>query len=471
MTPSVTSPPSPATREALTSFDILGVIFEACLALDFSVEWQSDVWQKMALGAVCRCWRLVLESLPALWSHIILVPRMPQYYIDKVFRLAKAAPKRLSIELLRDSELDTTFLSSVAALLVAKAESVTHLSVHYYSYFAWNTFIDYISAVNSQPNLSSLQRLSATLNQPDTELSHPFPGLTPSLEHLHLDGLNPSSFMIGPNIVTLVLMRWDLVDNPIDSFVFAATLLDCLDQVTNLETLVIDINEPLIAHSIHLVVLPHLNNLTFVCHTSSPHACGTLISQIRVPQAQALTLCLTSLRNMQHFLSMNETLISCVTSLRLVGHISAYIEYTGGQAKLLSSLMGTKLHSLNLFDVTGLFGYNRQRRVFVQTQFLEIIAHTLAIPTVLHLVVPPLLSPPYPDLHPTLIRSLFEPASIPGRTQHVVEEHALCLDSGSYHSKCSRRWSWDHHGLHWTKEASTLPPPDYVSFPESIWFD
>ncbi|KAF7293546.1 hypothetical protein MIND_01133000 [Mycena indigotica] len=460
MAPCVTSPPTPAMNEALAMVDILGVIFEACLAFDISITWQNDVRQKMALGAVCRCWKLALESIPALWSHIILVPRMPLYYIDKVFWLAKATPKHLSIELDLDSGRDITFLSHIAALLVAKASSVAYLSLQYWSYFVWGAFIRYISALNPRPTFSSLRKFSATPADTSidsaTTLPRPFPGLAQSLEHLHLDGLPPCSFMAGFNIKTLVFRHYNLVSNRVASSAFTPTLLDCFRQLPRLESLAIDVTEPFIAQSpsYHPVVLPRLNYLAFCCDTPYPHACGTLISLLHVPQIRTLALRLASLSNTNDFLSINATRISQVTTLRLIGAISAYIEFTGGRARLLSGLTGNKLRILDFLDASGTLEFDPGRKVLVQTRFLDIIAHALALPTVHHLVVPLLLSPIYPDSHASLIRSLFEPVSIHGKGKHIFENHALCHVSDSVHSNCGRHWTWDYHGLHWERYKS-----------------
>ncbi|KAF7315721.1 hypothetical protein MIND_00087800 [Mycena indigotica] len=342
MTPSVTSPPTPATNEALTMIDILGVIFKACLALNFSVEWHNDVRQKMALGAVCRCWKFTLESLPALWSHIILVPRMPQYYIDKVFRLAKQAPKRLRIDLDLDSELDTMFLSSIAALLVAKAETVTHISVQYISYSAWNTFVDHLSAASPQPRFLSLRSFYATSptalhNQLGDAVPHSFPDLAANLQDLYLDGLPPSSFVVGPNLISLSLTNLYLAEDDTASFTFTTTLLDSLRQTPHLETLFIDVDESFTNQPVphKPVVLPYLHTLSFLCNMPFPHHCGFLLSLVHLPKLHSLSLHLVSVQNVNNFISVNGTHLSTIVVLRLIGDISAYIEVHWWSSKAL----------------------------------------------------------------------------------------------------------------------------------------
>ncbi|KAF7315725.1 hypothetical protein MIND_00088200 [Mycena indigotica] len=474
MTPSVTSPPTPATNEALTMIDILGVIFEACLALNFSVEWHNDVRQKMALGAVCRCWKFTLESLPALWSHIILVPRMPQYYIDKVFRLAKQAPKRLRIDLDLDSELDTMFLSSIAALLVAKAETVTHISVQYISYSAWNTFVDHLSAASPQPRFLSLRSFYVTSptalhNQLGDAAPHSFPDLAANLQDLYLDGLLPSSFVVGANLISLSLTNLYLAEDDTASFTFTTTLLDSLRQTPHLETLFIDVDESFTNQPVphKPVVLPYLHTLSFLCNMPFPHHCGFLLSLVHLPKLHSLSLHLVSVQNVNNFISVNGTHLSTIVVLRLIGDISAYIEFTGGRAKLLSSLTGSRLRHLDFLDVDGLFPFDSEHNVFVQTQFLEILAHTLSLPAVCLLVIPPLFSPPRPASRASLIRSLLEPVAIQAEPKRIFEEHALCVSIDDDHSKCGRMWSWDHCGLAWENKAShfhaALLPIFYMS--------
>ncbi|KAF7293552.1 hypothetical protein MIND_01133700 [Mycena indigotica] len=457
MTPSVTSYPAPA----LTMIDILGVIFEACLTLDISVEWQNDVRQKMALGAVCRCWKLALESIPALWSCIILVPRMPQYYIDKVFRLAKATPKRLRIDIY--SELAPTFLSSIAAPLVATAETVTHLCVEYYSHSVWDTFVDHLSqaAANPPSNFALLRSFYAT---PHCRLwppigpsgPQPFRAHAADLRHLHLDGLPPSSFVVGSNLISLAITNLDLTaDDPPSTF--ATNLLDSLHHTPRLETLLLDVNEPFFAQSIshHRVVLPRLSTLSFRCTLPFPHLCGMMLSLVHLPTLHTLSLGLTAVENSNNFISANETHLSTITVLRLIGDVSAYIDVASGQAKLLSSLTASsRLRDLDFLDAQGLFAFEAERNALVQTQFLEILAHALTLPAVRLLIITPLLLPPYPLSHQNLIQSLLEPVSMQGGVKYIFEEHALCPASGGEHSNCGRLWSWDYEGLRQATRAS-----------------
>ncbi|KAF7293528.1 hypothetical protein MIND_01131200 [Mycena indigotica] len=445
MAPCVNSPPTPATNKALATFDILGVIFEACLALDISITWQNDVRQKMALGAVCGCWKLALESIATLWSHIILVPRMPQYYINKVFWLARAAPKRLRIDLDLDSELDIMFLSSIAALLGAKAETVTHISLQYCSHSAWDIFVDHLLAVKPQPTFASLEEFSATpisLGECEFDIEPP-PLLGLAVGFCHLNESSPRPFLVAPHITSLALTH---VNGPVASD-FAMDLLDCLRQTPSLETLALDINEPLVAKSTshHPIILLRLNHLTFLCNTLYPHACGSLISPMYTPQLRALSLRLASVHNTDDFLSLNKTRLHSVTFLRLIGDISAYMEFIGGQVRLLPSLMGTRLRHLDLLDL-GI-------QVLVGDQFVEILAHALSFQAIRLIVIRQLNLPQRPD-QIGILWSLLKPASIDAPTKIIVMEHVLCQGlADEEHSACASMWSWEH-GLRSTWRAS-----------------
>ncbi|KAF7293564.1 hypothetical protein MIND_01135000 [Mycena indigotica] len=458
-----TAPSTTATREALTSFDILGVIFKACLALDISLEWQNDVRQKITLGAVCKLWKFTLESTPALWSHIILMPQMPQYYIHKVFWLARHARKHLSINLDLSSQLISPFSSSIADLLVAAAKTVTSISVQYSSYSDWDTFVNYISATNPHPNFTSLRRFSATRSVSswsafDADLPRLFPGAAVDLQHLHLDGLPLSSFVVGPNLISLALTNL-VQDHPASSD-FAATFLDSLRQTPHLETLIIDVNESFTTRfdTHRPLTLPCLHTLSFLCNMQSPHPCGFLISLIKLPKLHTLSLGLASNHNSHNFISANETHLSTITLLRLIGHISLYIDLTSGPAKLLSSLTGSKLRHLDFLNTGGLFTFDAERQLWVQTQFLEILAHALTLPAVRLLVIRPLRSTPHSPSATDLIRSLLEPVSTRGEVKHIFEEHALCPVSGGGHSNCGRLWSWDFEGLQQASRASHSTP-------------
>ncbi|KAF7293531.1 hypothetical protein MIND_01131500 [Mycena indigotica] len=463
MTPSVASYPTPATNKTLAVVDILEVIFGACLALDISVEWRSHVRQKMVLGTICMCWKFALESLPALWSHIILVPRMPQYYIDKVFRLAKAAPKRLRIDLDLDldSELDTMFLSSIAALLVVKAETVTHISVQYISYSAWNTFVDHLSAASPQPRFLSLRSFYVTSptalhNQLGDAVPHSFPDLAANLQDLYLDGLPPSSFVVGPNLISMALTNLCLAEDDTASFTFATTLLDSLRQTPHLETLFIAVDESFTYQPAphQPVVLPCLHTLSFLCNMPFPHHCGSLTSLIHLPRLHSLSLHLASVHNTNRFISVNGTHLSNIVVLRLIGDISVYIELADGPAKLLSSLTGSRLRHLDFLGTDRLFSFDIEQKIFVQTQFLEILAHTLSLPNVRLVVIPPLFWPPRPASHASLIRSLLEPVAMQAEPKRILEEHALCLSMDNDHSNCGRMWSWDDCGLACVNQTS-----------------
>ncbi|KAF7315727.1 hypothetical protein MIND_00088500 [Mycena indigotica] len=385
----------------------------------------------------------VLETRLGVTSRLVVVhnssPANASVLHRQSFSSCQGNSKRLRIDIY--SELAPTFLPSIAALLVATAETVTHLCVQYSSYSTWDGFINHISAIHSQPRFTSLQQFSATTPIPlwselDADLPHRFPGYAPNLQHLLLHGLPLSSFAVGPNINSLALTNLNSVYDDATSTVFALCLLDTLRHTPRLSMLMVGAPPESTLHlnasnSLAPVVLPHLHTFSFLCMLSSTHRCGFLASLIVAPQLQTLSVGLANVPNTKDFISLNSSKISVIAGLHLLGNTSAYLEFTsGGAQKLLSSLTGSNLRSIDFLDLVGSFDFDADHIVDVQRGLLEILTHALSLPAIRLLVIPPLFLPPHPGSRRSLMSSLFDDLPRDSKAKHILEAHAVCLFGG-----------------------------------------
>ncbi|KAF7293472.1 hypothetical protein MIND_01124900 [Mycena indigotica] len=454
---STSSPLDSNVRSVVRSPELLALVFRAYLALhsfilawtatsrDPTANWRTDVQKRLTLKLVCRFWRATLVLTPELWSNIVLVPEMPQWYIDQVFRYAKATSKQLKIRLDAHSRHDVEIFSSlIAPLLVVVADTITHLSVQYGSHTDWNSFTRELSNTHTELNFSSLQRFRATSLSPfeipfPDDNPHLFPGLTANIEHLHLDGLPITSSITW---FTISMTRNHTV-------VFVENLLDCLRWTPRLNTLILgDLNESSIQECAlhnHTVVLPNLQKLSYVCDLPLPHHCGFLVSLIATPQLHLLSIRLANSQNTYNFVSMNQSKLSIITELRLNGDMDNYVESVDDRTQLLPLLMGSRLRYLNVLEMGGLFDFNAEQRALDQTRFLEFLIQALSLPTICFLAIPSLFSPPHPASQESLMESVFQQVFTRGQAKYVFEEHTLCVPFAvdEKHLACARLWSWD----------------------------
>ncbi|KAF7293633.1 hypothetical protein MIND_01142700 [Mycena indigotica] len=234
-------------QSVLECTELVALILQAHLRSQTTTDWRLDVRKRLTLKLVCRFWRATLVSTPELWSNIVLVPEMPQWYIDQVFQYAKATSKQLKIRLeahSRHADVDH-FSSCIVPPLIAVADTITHLSMQYGSHKDWNAFASRLHALDAQPelNLASLRHLHITYlgNQSsDIRVPLPFPRLITDIRHLHLDGLPLTSSVVGPNLISLALLNLDLIYDDAEScHDLTMNLLDCLRQTPRLVVLLI----------------------------------------------------------------------------------------------------------------------------------------------------------------------------------------------------------------------------------------
>ncbi|KAF7315716.1 hypothetical protein MIND_00087300 [Mycena indigotica] len=153
----------------------------------------------------------VLETRLGVYCHLMVAhnsgPANASVLHQQGFLACPGSSKRLRIDLDLDSELDIMFLSSIAALLGAKAETVTHISLQYCSHSAWDIFVDHLLAVKPQPTFASLEEFSATpisLGECEFDIEPP-PLLGLAVGFCHLNESSPRPFLVAPHITSLAL--------------------------------------------------------------------------------------------------------------------------------------------------------------------------------------------------------------------------------------------------------------------------
>ncbi|KAF7293473.1 hypothetical protein MIND_01125000 [Mycena indigotica] len=451
--------------------ELVAIIFEAYLESQSPGDWQIDAQKRSTLKVVCKFWRAVLESTPDLWSNIVLIPEMPPSYMDQFFRFSKAVSKRLEIRLYVSGPGIVNFSSHVGPLLVSAAETITHLSMRYSSLADWNVFASQLSILNVQSTFSSLRQLHATVTSlhnsgNSIDIPHPFPGLATEIQYLHLEGLPLTPSIAGSNLISLTLLNLDLVhSNAASSRTLVVNLLDCLRSTPKLNTLMIgELNECCVHESVQVVVLPNLHRLTYLCKQPLPH-CGFLISLITVPQLETLSVRLPNIHGTRSFISGNQSKISIVTELNLLGDVNNYVEFSSGQARLLLLMTPNKLERLYILDTVARFHINIERRAFYQPFIVEILVHALTLPTIQLLVIPTSFFPPHPVSRMSSLVSVFGQVLMRARTKRIYEEHALCnpSDVEEDHLICTRLWFWEDR-LRYRDTPSHPTTPFYSRF-------